>query len=323
MIRKIAKISKWMIAAILIYVVISVIIYPFLCIHVTKESKKQSNYIPMKPVKNASVLCIDDNMDALVWRLKVIESAREELILTTFDFGDDNSGKDIMAALLAAADRGVKVRMIVDGMNAQLKLKKSDSFRALASNENVAVKFYNPINVAKLWKVNYRMHDKYLIADDSVYLLGGRNTNDLFLGNYREHYNIDRDMLVYEEDSRNQEFSTLMQLKDYFNVLWKQRYCKDFRYEKEEKNVLAKLAELQNRYHVLKEDYMKDFKDTEFKIETQEVESLALISNSMECKSKVPYVWNAICREMASGKDILIQTPYIITTNSCTRGCLR
>ena len=40
--------------------------------------------------------------------------------------------------------------------------------------------------------------DKYLIADDYAYILGGRNTNNLFLGNYADSYNEDRDILVYE-----------------------------------------------------------------------------------------------------------------------------
>ena len=44
------------------------------------------------------------------------------------------------------------------------------------------------------------MHDKYLIADDFAYILGGRNTDNRFLGNYQEHYNVDRDNLVYETE---------------------------------------------------------------------------------------------------------------------------
>ena len=41
------------------------------------------------------------------------------------------------------------------------------------------------------------MHDKYLIADDSLFLLGGRNTFDLFLGDYVQDQNIDRELLVW------------------------------------------------------------------------------------------------------------------------------
>ncbi len=47
-------------------------------------------------------------------------------------------------------------------------------------------KLYNPINLMTPWKINYRLHDKYLIVDGKQYLLGGRNTNDLFLGEYKD-----------------------------------------------------------------------------------------------------------------------------------------
>lgn len=319
MISKICKIAGLTLAVILAYVLISGVIYPYLCIRLTKFSNEQSRYIQQIEDTSASVLCIDDNLDALIWRLKVIESAEDEIILTTFDFSDDNSGKDIMAALTAAADRGVKVRLIVDGINAQLKLNRSENFRAFTMNKNVTVKYYNPVQFLKLWNVNYRMHDKYLIADDSVYILGGRNTNDLFLGNYKERYNIDRDMLVYEGENDGKN-STLAQLKGYFNELWSQSYCKEFRYEKAESHVLEQVNFLQSRYEDLKVQYAEAFMDTDFSAATEKVDSISLISNSMIDKSKSPYVWNAICEEMSAGVDILIQTPYIICDKVMYKG---
>ena len=74
------------------------------------------------------VLCIDDNLDALIWRLRVIEAAKEELIFVTFDTEDDLSGRALMAALLHAADRGVRVRILIDGISARLHQKKNDCF---------------------------------------------------------------------------------------------------------------------------------------------------------------------------------------------------
>ena len=57
---------------------------------------------------------INDNTDALLYRLQMIEQAEQEIILSTFDFNADKGGKDVMAALMSAADRGVKVRVIID-----------------------------------------------------------------------------------------------------------------------------------------------------------------------------------------------------------------
>ena len=73
---------------------------------------------------------IDNNDDALLWRLRLIEEAREEIILSTFDFKSDEAGKDIIAALMQASDRGVQVRVIVDGFNGVLKLTGNKYFKA-------------------------------------------------------------------------------------------------------------------------------------------------------------------------------------------------
>jgi putative cardiolipin synthase len=63
-------------------------------------------------------------------------------VLTTFDFRDESGGQDMMAALWNAANRGVKVQILVDGINAGLFLSGSDNFRQLASHENVEARFY-------------------------------------------------------------------------------------------------------------------------------------------------------------------------------------
>lgn len=56
-----------------------------------------------------------------MWRLRLIESAKENIMLSIFDFRGDNSGQDMMATLLNAADRGVKVQILVDGMEKIIK----------------------------------------------------------------------------------------------------------------------------------------------------------------------------------------------------------
>ena len=66
---------------------------------------------------------INDNTDALLYRLQMIEQAEQEIILSTFDFNADKGGKDVMAALMSAADRGVKVRVIIDGFSGFLDVK--------------------------------------------------------------------------------------------------------------------------------------------------------------------------------------------------------
>ena len=75
--------------------------------------------------------------------------------------------------------------------------------------------FMNPVTPLNLFKLNYRMHDKYLIIDEKIYLLGGRNSNDIFLGDQTEDINVDRDILVYDTSEGKGE--SLLQLEDYFS----------------------------------------------------------------------------------------------------------
>lgn len=121
------------------------------------------------------MLCIDRNADALLWRLRLIEAARERIVLTTFDFRDDRSGQDIMAALLHAARRGVRVQILVDGMNGTLWLPGSAHFQELAAQEGVEVKLYNPLTLLRPWRNNYRMHTKAILVGDRVSVVGSCN----------------------------------------------------------------------------------------------------------------------------------------------------
>lgn len=257
------------------------------------------------------VRSIDNNRDALLWRLRLIEEAQESVVLCTFDFRDDDSGRDIMAALYQAAKRGVDVRIMVDGINGMLYLAGNSNFRELAEHENVQVKLYNPINLLTPWKVNYRMHDKYLIADDFAYILGGRNTNNLFLGEYADSYNEDRDILVYE--SAAGEGKSYLQLREYFEKIWNLPCAKSY-----ERPAYRK-GDLEDHYRELKKRYSEAFEEIDWEKETVEAKEIELCTNKMEPENKQPLLWKRLMAELSQGEDILIQTPYII----CSRDMYR
>lgn len=96
-------------------------------------------------------------------------------------------------------------------------------FYALASHENVTIKTYNPVNPLLPFHAMSRMHDKYVIVDDSLYLLGGRNVYDSFLGAQDGPKNYDRDVLVYHEGEKE---GSLYQVKAYFEAIWNDLLCK-------------------------------------------------------------------------------------------------
>ena len=133
----------------LIYIIFSILCLAILPLfHKSVEYKEDLPFQSVNMEGQERILGIDDNVDALLWRLCLIEASRERVILATFDFRDDKSGQDIMASLLNAADRGVKVQILIDGINGRLRLSKSKNFQELIAHENVEAKLYNPVNLS-------------------------------------------------------------------------------------------------------------------------------------------------------------------------------
>ncbi len=247
---------------------------------------------------------IDDNKEALLWRLRLIENAENSIIMSTFDFRDDMSGRDIMSALNEAAGRGVHVKILVDGIAGERHLNNSDSFKELTENENIEVKFYNKINMLTPWKGNYRMHDKYLIADDKAFILGGRNTFDLFLGEYGSSQNEDRDILVYETEEG--KGSSYIQLVNYFEEIWELNCCKRYTSRRNYNE------SLRNHYTKMKVRYGELQEETDWVSETIAAEGISLLSNPINASNKEPVLWNQMVSIMGTNSEVTIISPYIV-----------
>lgn len=250
------------------------------------------------------VACIDDNWDALIWRLRMIESAKDEIILSTFGFSTGSSGKDILCALHAAAERGVQVRLLLDGFHGGKTMRNSEAFQTLAAMPNVELRLYNEIDLLQPWKANYRMHDKYLIVDNEMYILGGRNTNDLFLGEYSATPNIDRDILVWGSGADG----SLGQLRAYFETVWSQPDCRIYKGE----TTQSAQDSLRNRYEKLHGTYLDAFGFTNWEAQTMPANTVTVLTGSPAVGTKAPDVWKQLCAYMEAGQDVLIQTPYVI-----------
>ncbi len=253
---------------------------------------------------------IDDNTEALLYRLHLMEQAEHEIILSTFDFDVDEASKDIMASLLAAADRGVTVRILVDGFSGFLDVSPSPWFQALASHERVTLKIYNPIRPLLPWKMQARLHDKYLIVDDKMFLLGGRNTFNLFLGDYSAKKNIDRELFIYEKE-QNPE-SALFQLRSYFESIWASKDSKTFTGHRSKKKVNACLAWLKEHPAKLRTMYPEAYQPWDYEALTVPTSRVTLLSNPISSGNKEPWMWYTLHHLMQSGKHVTIYTPYII-----------
>lgn len=257
---------------------------------------------------------IEDNGQALLERVRLIGEAKERVILSTFDFHSDSSGRVMIGALLDAAERDVQVQVLVDGFDYWISMEWNPYFYALASHKNVEVRVYNRVSPLAPWRSMGRLHDKYLIADDDAYLLGGRNTYDYFLGDTAGHRNYDRDMLVQCREAGQD--SSLARLKEYFEGVWNGGQCRTVH----DRAGLADRLCVRRARETIDEDYARyiaeqgeRLTEEDFATEVYPVERIALISNPIHTGVKEPLAWHALMTMMSQAKErVKIHTPYII-----------
>ena len=305
-----------LIAAFFLYIFLGVIFAYKKQPNVSMEYKNSFNpsYIYSEQVSCDRACIIEDNTEALLERLRMIERADERIILSTFEFKSDKSGKDILAALFNAAKRNVDIKILVDGYSAMLRMKNNKYFMAISTLSNVEIKIYNPINILKPWNSMGRLHDKYMIIDNELYILGGRNTNDNFLGE-NGHKNYDRDILVYNTQPSGRE-SSLYDLYEYFDKIWNMKECKyyhDDEAEGRKNKVIKAREELERIYKANMEKYPFLSEEFDYTTITYEVNKITFLTNPVHIRSKEPTLFYSLFRLMKNAKEeIKIHTPYII-----------
>ena len=157
------------------------------------------------PLSAAYVL--EKGEQSLFARAWLTEHAVKTIDVQYFIWSKDNIGILAAEALLSVAERGTKVRVIVDDL---LIDATSKSLIALNYHPNVEIRIYNPVHKTGVSKVeriynlitdfrnaNQRMHDKTFIVDGLFAITGGRNMADEYF-DYDQQYNFrDRDVLLF------------------------------------------------------------------------------------------------------------------------------
>ncbi|WP_346188610.1 phospholipase D family protein [Rubritalea halochordaticola] len=156
--------------------------------------------------EQSSLLLLDEAKEALEWRLALVDSAKSSIDIQLYLWHDGASGKLLLDRVLRAADRGVRVRILVD----DFLFNGNEPFVSSICryHPNIDIRIFNPtsfrgnplgssmeflLNFAHL---NRRMHNKTWTADQSFSIVGGRNVGDHYYG-LDEHYNfLDLDVLV-------------------------------------------------------------------------------------------------------------------------------
>ncbi len=143
-----------------------------------------------------------EGTEAFVARMQSARMAERSIDVQTYIWHADLTGKFLAWQLLESADRGVRVRLLVDDMDARAK---SEHFAALSAHPNIEVRVFNPFasrdgtlslvseGARNFKRINRRMHNKSWIADNRFAIVGGRNLGDEYFGASDEVNFVDLD----------------------------------------------------------------------------------------------------------------------------------
>jgi len=143
---------------------------------------------------------------ALEWRLRAIDSATESIDLQTFLWTLDTAGSLVIDRLLAAANRGVSVKLLVDD---SFLTGTDQVFAELAKHRNIDYRVFNPfkrrsdsatarwaLNLAEFGRLDHRMHNKSMVIDNRVAIVGGRNLADEYFGLHGQANFRDMELII-------------------------------------------------------------------------------------------------------------------------------
>ncbi|QQL44696.1 phospholipase D family protein [Sulfuriroseicoccus oceanibius] len=164
---------------------------------------------------------ITNNREALMWRLALIDEATTSIDAQYFIWQKDEAGRLMMGHMLSAAERGVRIRILVDDMG----IAGSDkNIARLCQHPNIDIKLFNPGKVRSgklvptlefllyLKELNRRMHNKALIVDGHAAIIGGRNVGNSYFGLNKKYNFSDLDVLTCG--------AVVPQISDAFDEFW-------------------------------------------------------------------------------------------------------
>ncbi|WP_168433388.1 phospholipase D-like domain-containing protein [Pontiella sulfatireligans] len=173
------------------------------------------------------VSLLETGDDALLARIHLIRAARKTLDIQTFIWKDDPSSRFVFDELVQAAERGVLVRILIDGLNMPAGPKRLA--RMARAHRNLEICLYKPLSeyakqgrfglwdnlIFKARRMNRRMHNKLLLVDGRIGIAGGRNYEGKYFDRSETFLFRDRDIVVAGP--------AVLDMQDSFEVFWQDK----------------------------------------------------------------------------------------------------
>ena len=181
-----------------------------------------------EPSKNLSgVHLVASGEEALADLIGLADHAERTLDVQYYIFEQDTSARLLLQHLRLAADRGVRVRLLIDDLNTAGEDRR---FLRLGEHANIEVRLFNPFPGARFatWtrflasasdirRINHRMHNKLFVADNSLAITGGRNIGDQYFTRDLHSNFIDLDVVAAGP--------IVPQLSKSFDAFWNSKYA--------------------------------------------------------------------------------------------------
>jgi putative cardiolipin synthase len=197
MLSRAKKIALWVLVALLVLVGSGVLLANRLTPQASGKPSQALQVVPgqtaldaeveailgRRPAGMSGALLVSDGVDAFAARALSARQAGRSLDLMYYIWHDDLTGRLLGREAWLAAERGVRVRLLLDDINA---VGKDPALMALEAHRNIEVRLYNPFRnrsgvgrlyemLQRVFSLNHRMHNKAWIADNRVAVVGGRN----------------------------------------------------------------------------------------------------------------------------------------------------
>ncbi|PKG73417.1 phospholipase [Shewanella sp. Choline-02u-19] len=164
------------------------------------------------------VVPLIDGVDAFIARLALVNAATTSIDLQYYIYRADESGRLLLWHLMDAAERGVRVRILLDDMATK---DADNTLLLLAMHNNIDVRLYNPsferhfrnlAFISSFSRLNHRMHNKSLTVDNSITVVGGRNIGNEYFSNNTDVDFGDFDLMAIGE--------VVDDVSDQFDLYW-------------------------------------------------------------------------------------------------------
>lgn len=276
---------------------------------ITKEKLRSVSFEGYRPEGPDRIVLVETPEDAMSSRVALLRGAQKSLDIVYHTIAGEGSGAAFLHEIAQAAQRGVAVRIIVDGM-VGASGNALHYLRALNELPNAQVKLYNDPQVFTPWKWHALLHDKFIIADGKYMLLGGRNIGDRYFNpkGFSGSVTLDRDVLLWKAHDIHFEASALTQTKSYMDALWSARETSPL--PGKGKKAIKKLQGEAERFEAENPHFYQTALPN-FLARTLPTKRITLVPNSFATKKKEPWVGYQMQR-LASGatKKVILQTPY-------------